>query len=278
MTASSPALEPASIPTVILAGGKAKPDMLALTGQTNRALATVNGKTLLRHVVDAILTADIEGGPLGPITVIGDLPDDAAYFRLPDSGDFVSNIMAGLNAYRDAPYVLVSTADLPFLTGAAVQTFVHDAYQLAERSGAGLIYPIVPLSVCYACFPGIRRTALRLRDGEFTGGNLVLVRPQFLLSHSARIATAYAARKSPVQLARMLGLGTLGRVVVSQKVSPKLLSVSFLETRVSALLGGPCRALSCESAAIATDLDRPSDFEAIAMMQAAGATGRSPLQ
>ena len=63
------------------------------------------------------------------------------------------------------------------------------------------------------------RTALRLRDGEFTGGNLVLVRPRFLLTQNARIAAAYAARKSPVQLARLLGIGTLGRVIVCTDLS-----------------------------------------------------------
>jgi 2-phospho-L-lactate guanylyltransferase (CobY/MobA/RfbA family) len=248
---------------VILAGGKAKPELQAVIGQTNRALALVHGKPLLRHVIDAVSTAGMDGGPLGPITVIGDLPDDPAYSRLPDSGDFVANILAGLNAHRDAPYVLISTADLPFLTGAAVAEFVREAHALAERSEAGLVWPVVPVSICYARFPGIKRTALRLRDGELTGGNLALVRPPFLLAHGERIAAAYAARKSPVQLARLLGLGTLGRVVASQKLSPGLLSIAFLETRVSRLLGGPCRALVCASPEIATDLDRPSDFTAI---------------
>jgi 2-phospho-L-lactate guanylyltransferase (CobY/MobA/RfbA family) len=261
-TGSSRARQPAT-PTVILAGGESKPEMVALTGQTNRALAVVNGKTMLRHVVDAVACASQADGLPGPITVIGDLPDDPAYTRLPDSGDFVTNILTGLKAHRDAPFVLVSTADLPFLTGAAVAEFVEAARTLAERDNADLVYPIVPLSVCYGRFPGIRRTALRLRDGEYTGGNLVLVRPEFLLTQSARIAAAYAARKSPVQLARMLGLGTLSRVVLSQKVTPRLLSVAYLATRVSLLLGGRCRALICDSAEIATDVDRPSDFEAI---------------
>jgi molybdopterin-guanine dinucleotide biosynthesis protein A len=256
-----------TIPTVILAGGKAKPDLEALIGQSNRALAVVNGKTLLRHVVDAVLTGGAAAGPLGPITVIGDQPEDEDYARLPDRGDFVSNILSGLQAHRTAPFVLVSTSDLPFLTGSAVAAFVDSARALAERTDSGLIWPVVPVNICYMRYPGIKRTALRLRDGEYTGGNLALVRPEFLLAHSARIAAAYAARKSPVQLGRMLGLGTLARVVLSQKVSPNLLSISFLEMRVSRLLGGPCRALPCESPEIATDLDRPADFAAI------GATG-----
>ncbi len=257
-----------TVPTVILAGGKAKPELAALIGQSNRALAVVNGKTLLQHVLDAIGAAGPGATPLGPITVVGDMPTSALYSCLPDRGDFVSNILSGLETHSASPYVLISTCDLPFLTGDAVAAFVREASALAERTNASLIWPVVPVNICYSRFPGIKRTALRLRDGEYTGGNLALVRPQFLLAHSQRIAAAYAARKSPVKLARMLGLGTLARVVASQKVTPQLLSIAFLETRVSRLLGGPCRALPCDSPEIATDLDRPSDFEAI------GSTGR----
>ena len=258
-----------TLPTAILAGGTAKPDLQALIGESNRALAMVNGKTLLRHVVDAILSGGPGNGRLGPITVIGDLPDDPSYARLPDNGDFVSNILAGLTAHRDAPFVLIATSDLPFLTGAAVAAFVRDALALAQSNEAGLIWPVVPVNLCYARFPGIRRTALRLRDGEYTGGNVALVRPKLLLDHRDRIATAYAARKSPAQLAKLLGMETLVRLALSQKLSPNLLSIGFLETRVSKLLGGACRALPCNSPEIATDLDRPSDFAAI---RAAGAS------
>ncbi len=250
-------------PTVILAGGRAKPDLEALTGQSNRALIVVDGKPMLHHVLDAIVAAGAETGPLGPITVIGDLPDNPNYARLPDSGDFVANVFAGLTAHQDAPFVLLATADLPFLTGEVVAAFVRNAMALAAKTNSGMIYPIVPVSVCYARFPGIRRTALRLKEGKFTGGNLVLVRPQFLLSQRVQIAQAYAARKSPLRLAHMLGPGTVGRVLGSQIVSPRLLSVPQLEARISRLLGGPVNALWCEHAEIATDLDRPADFAAI---------------
>lgn len=247
------------VPRVVLAGGKAKPELEQATGQANRALVVVNGKTLLSHVVDALRAAD----PSSPVTVIGNVPESEDYVRLPDSGDFVGNVFAGVTAYADAPWLLYATSDLPFLTGEAVAAFVREAVAKGEATNASLIYPVVPVATCYARFPQIRRTALRLREGEFTGGNLMLARPAFLLSQKQRVAEAYAARKSPLRLAGMLGLETILRALLSQKVSPNLLTIPFLEARVARLLGVTVSALVCDSVEIATDLDRPSDFHAM---------------
>jgi len=250
------------IPGVVLAGGKAKPELMAATGQSNRALVVVKGKTLLRHVIEALRAAD---AGIGPITVVGDVPEDADYTRLPDGGDFVANVFAGLTAHAEAPFVLISSCDLPFLTGESVSAFTREAVARAEETGAGLIYPVVPVAACLERFPGVKRTSLRLREGALTGGNLMLARPGFLLAQQQRIAAAYAARKSPLKLARQLGIGTLGRLLLSQMVAPGLLTIPFLEARVSRLLGGPARALICPYPEIATDLDRPSDFAAVGL-------------
>lgn len=248
-----------AVPCVILAGGKAKPELQAVIGQTNRALAVVNGKSLLGHVVDAVRGAD----PRSSITVVGDVPDSDEYQALPDRDDFVENVLSGIGVYADAPLVLISTSDLPFLTPAVVADFVAKGEALATASGAGAIYPVVPVQSCYARFPGIRRTAIRLQEGEVTGGNLMLIRPAFLLSQKQRLAEVYAARKQPAQLARMLGFGTLLRLLLSQKISPRFLTIAQLEAAASRLMRGTARALLIDHAELATDLDRPSDFAAV---------------
>ena len=91
--------------------------MQALTGQSNRSQVVVSGKTLLRHVVDAVMTAGVDGGPLGPIAVVGDVPPNDDYASVADTDDFVANVFAGLSRFPDAPYVLIATSDLPFLNG-----------------------------------------------------------------------------------------------------------------------------------------------------------------
>lgn len=249
------------VPCSILAGGKAKPDMLALTGEENRAMVVVQGKRLLDRVVDAL-----RGAPrIGEIAVVGGVPPSASYRQIPDCGGFVENVFASLEPALDAPYLLIATADLPFLTPENVAEFVDSALEIAQQTGATILYPIVPVANCYAAYPNVKRTSLKIREGAFTGGNLMLVNPAALKAQRQRIADAYAARKSPVRLALMLGLGTVFRLALSQLASPKLLTLPFLESRVSRLLGTTARAVICNNPAIATDLDRPSDFEAVGL-------------
>ena len=232
-----------TIPGVILAGGKAKPEMQALTGQSRRALTVVAGRTLLEVVTDALTRAD----NVGPLTVIGDMPEDSRYDLIPDGGDFVANVVAGAQARPDAEFLLVATSDLPFLSAPIVSDFVCAALRKATETGADILYPIVPVTECYARFPNVKRTSLRLREGIFTGGNLMLIRPSFLLERREWIAESYAARKSVLKIAKLLGPGAILRLAVSQKLAPNSLTLDWLENRISHLIGATGRALICHA-------------------------------
>jgi hypothetical protein len=235
--------------------------MEALTGQSNRALTVVQGRTLL----DCVTTALTDAANVGDITVIGDVPPDTRYRQIRDQGDFVANVVAGAAAFPAADYVLVATSDLPFLTGAVTRDFVRDGLEKARQTKADILYPIVPVAECYARFPNVKRTSLRLREGVFTGGNLMLIRPSFLLERREWIAESYAARKSVLKIARLLGPGAILRLAVSQKLAPNLLTLAWLENRISRLIGATGHALICHAPELATDLDRPSDFEAVGL-------------
>lgn len=238
-----------------MAGGKAKREIAEVTGVTNRALIPVNGRPMISYVVDALGGAEC----VERIVVVGDLPDSPEYFRVGDQGGFVENLFAGLEFWRDADYALVATADIPFVTSESIDDFVRTGLAL----GVDVVYPVVQVEDCYRRFPGIKRTAASLRDGRLTGGNMALVRPAFMLAQRNRIADAYDARKSPLRLALMLGLGTTIRALVALTVAPAMLSVSRLEAAVGRLLGGTARAYISQYPEIATDIDRPSDLEAI---------------
>jgi len=249
------------VPVVILAGGKAKPELQARTGQSNRALVVVNGKTLLEHAVCAAQAV----APETNIVVVGDVPPSDTYSIIADQGDFVGNVFAGIGAFADAPYVLLSTSDLPFVTGEHFQEFVHAAIDKANATNAGLVWSVVPVARCYARFPNVKRTALKLKEGALTGGNLMIVRPQSLLPLKSPIAAAYSARKSPLRLATLLGGSAIVRLLISQTVLPRVLTVALLEAQISRLLGVAARAVLTDLVEIATDLDRPSDFDAVGL-------------
>jgi len=256
------------IPRVVLAGGRASPELAAQIHSSVRAMALFQGKPLIDLVVDALLAADATAS----VTVVGDIPESAAFVRVPDQGDFVSNIIAGVTHYANSEWLLITSADMPFLSGAIISQFVQDAHAAATAANAEIVYPIVPVARCYAKFPGIKRTAVKLREGEFTGGNLMLARPSFFLDRRDLLGKAYAARKKPFQLAWMLGVGTLARLAVSQLISPQALNIAALEQQVGRLVQGRVTALISQYPELATDLDRPTDFANAERFVAAGRT------
>lgn len=248
-----------SIPRVVLAGGEAKPELEAVIGTKNRAMAIVLGKPLLRHVVDALL----EANPHSPISVVGNQPQSPDYQVLKDCGGFVPNVMSGVSAHTDAKLVLIATADLPFLKGDSVRAITRMAQKVATDTGAEAIFPIVPVASCYRQYPGIKRTSVKLKEGEFTGGNLMFVVPKSLLQQEKRLGDLYCARKSPLKLAGILGYGVLMRLVLSRLSLMPLPELQILEEVFSRLIGVKSKAIICDFPDIATDLDRPSDFRAL---------------
>jgi GTP:adenosylcobinamide-phosphate guanylyltransferase len=239
---------------VVLAGGRAKADLAAATGVTNRALVPVNGLPMVQHVCGALQAA----ASVGEIVVVGDLPAPAGCDAVRDHGGFVENLCAGLEQTGGGT-VLVSTCDIPFVTADALDDLVTRGTDLR----ADIVYPIVQVDLCYVRFPGVKRTSLRLREGRFTGGNAMLVNGAFLMEHRERVAEAYAARKAPARLAMMLGMGTVVRLFGALTFFPNALRLAGLEAAVSGMLGGTARALIMDYPEIATDIDRLSDLQAI---------------
>ena len=174
------------------------------------------------------------------------------------AGTLVDTLLSGVRALEAREkHLLVVTADVPFLTGAAVADFL----ERARETGAGFAWPIVPADVCEATFPGTRRTTLRLREGTFTGGNLALLDPAFLREREAVLRAAYARRKSVVGLARLLGAPLLLRLAAS-RVVPGLLAIAHAEAAVARVLGVKTRAVVSQFAELGADVDKPEDLDA----------------
>lgn len=241
-----------SVDAVVLAGGKNDAAMAEATGVQNRALTPIGTRTMLNYVVSALSAAP----SVGKIYVVGDVPESDQYITVPVQETLLDNLMAGLKAAGDQERVLISTSDIPFVTPAAVEDFI----QRAAATGADLCCSYVPLAACLQKYPAMKRTAITLAEGRFTLGNIMLVNPRFLADRQDAITQAYAARKSPVQMARLLGPGLLTRLLGAQLISPRLLTTEALEAAVSRVLGGARAAGICSAyAEIGTDIDKPED-------------------
>jgi molybdopterin-guanine dinucleotide biosynthesis protein A len=238
------------IPAVLLAGGRDKSGLTEITGEPVRGLIPIRRKPMIGYVLDALQASP----SIGEIVAVG--PDALAKALpgarlLPEGADLLSNIQAGLAAVSGAPYALLLTADIPFLTPEALEDFVSRGLE----SGGDVCYPIIPQAASEARFPGMKRTYVRLNEGRFTGGNMMLVRVDFFRKMEHLVSEAYGLRKKPLRLAQRVGLGLMIRLLIGQ------LRILHAETRIGRILGGKVRAVVTEYAEIGADVDKPDDLK-----------------
>lgn len=163
--------------------------------------------------------------------------------------------------------VLVVTADVPWLRPASVDRFIADSLAHTE---ADLVYPVVDRAVSEAVFPGHRRTWVRLRHGEVTGGNLVLATPAGLRAALPWLTYAYRHRKQPWRLALRVGLPTLASLLLGRARDVDLAQ------RASRLLGVPTAVLRSDDPSLAMDVDRPDDLPLTLDLDGDPPVGRLP--
>ncbi|KGQ21791.2 NTP transferase domain-containing protein [Thermus filiformis] len=218
---------------IVLAGGRE-----AWAGGP-KALYPYRGRLLADWVLAALKEAGLRVVYVGEDRGLSVRPD----LVLPDQGGILENLASALPHTEGR--VLVATADLPHLTREAVE------YVLAHDPGSALVYTIVPKEAVEARFPGSKRTYARLREGVFTGGNLLLL-DRVLFERALPLARKVVAlRKNPLALARLVGLDVLLLLLLGR------LSLRHLEARAQRILGLEARALVVPYAEVGVDLDRP---------------------
>lgn len=222
-------------------------------------------------MVEYVLAALRAAPEIGRIALVGParLPPEvsaAVDVSIAAPGPLLDNLAAGLAAFAGPAPVLVAAADLPFLSAAAVSAFLAAAG--AAAPGADAAYAIVPGDEIARAAPGIRKTVVRFADGPYTGGSLVLIRPDAFLRARLAIERAMAARKRPWALARLFGLRTVLGLAAGR------LRIADLERRAEAITGIRARAVICRDAGVALDVDRPEALAAARRLLAhAGAVG-----
>ncbi|EOD01689.1 nucleotidyltransferase family protein [Caldisalinibacter kiritimatiensis] len=237
------------INTIVLAGRS----NIKLQNKMNKALVNIKGKPMISYVIDALKHSKV----VDQIVVVGEPKDfeniDLKYvdkiIKCRDS--ILDNIIVGLNYFKSDNKVMITTSDIPLLTGEAVKDFVDRSLE----TDADLYYPIINKNICVQKYPDAKRTYARLKEGLFTGGNMFIVNPSIVDSTIDVAKKMIEYRKNPLKMSRVLGFKFL------LKFSTGKVSIKTAEQRVSELLGIQPKAIISDYAEIGNDVDKPEDIE-----------------
>jgi len=95
---------------------------------------------------------------------------------IPDQGNVLANVKMGFkeikNSNPQATHVLFASGDIPMINQQIADWRIEAANQLDKD----VHYAVVDRETMEARFPGANRTHLRLRDGEYCGADMNVVK------------------------------------------------------------------------------------------------------
>ncbi|MEE4174972.1 MAG: nucleotidyltransferase family protein [Xanthomonadales bacterium] len=198
----------------MLAGTHSNPRRL-VKGR-NKAFLDIEGRPLVRHVVDALVAARRVDRiyVVGPEQALRPLLADVHGVRcVPQQGKFVSNGWAGVHARdadtpelteeerRERPLLLIS-CDLPLISGGSVDDFVGRCEVMDREAGMGHAM-FVGVAENAALEPfygtpdrgGMERPLVQMQEGLYRLSNIYVSRP-YKLQHSEFLQTSFNLRKA----------------------------------------------------------------------------------
>ena len=247
-------MRPVNVRAVILAGQRPGPDALCVAaGVEWKADIPVGGVPMLERVSQALRDAGVDE----PFTLSG-YPVERDGYAFAEGG--VGPADSALLACENGPFpVLLTTCDHALLSADMVASFLEGA----RASDADFCVGLATEAVVQAAYPETSRTYLRFSDYAVSGCNLFYLANEDALDALRFWRTAQHARKEPLKLARMVGVG------LGLKFASGRLSLQGAFDAVGKKLGITAAPILLPSAEAAIDVDKPSDLELVERIVAA---------
>lgn len=237
---------------VILAGAPNRGSLTEVSSATWEALVTVASRPMVEYVIDTMTLLE----NVGKIVLVGpeelrNIKPNVSFTLCKDT--LVDNLKVGVDALGPdrSPYTLIVTSDIPLISVAAVHDFIT---QCLRYEDAKVFYPLVTREINEASYPEVQRTYFTLREGTFTGGNIMLIDPSVLDSHYELIRQIVDLRKNPAKIIKILGFKCIYKYI------KKSLSIAEIEDRAEEILGFRGKAIISLYPEIGIDVDKPSDL------------------
>ena len=243
---------------IVLAGGIPLPDepLYAYSKGEPKALIDVAGKPMVQWVLDALG----DSKHVGNVIVSGLSPKSEITCKKPmyfvsNQGRMLSNIVAGvgksLELDKKTKYVLVVSADIPTLKPEMVDWLVETTMQTKDD----LYYGVCSREVMESCFPDSKRTYTKLKDVELCGADINVTHVRMTMEHLDMWEQLIGNRKTPINQARIIGLGAMFQVLT------RSITLDELVEKVCARIGIKGRAIIWSDAEACMDVDKPRQLE-----------------
>ncbi len=223
-----------------------------------KALIPIAGRPMIAYVVEALSQSRyVKHILIVALDPAADVTFSVPVEYLPDAGDILSNAESGfdyaLAHYPEADAILLSTSDVPMITGPIVDALVEECL----RTNHDLYYSIIERTTMEGRFPESRRSYIHLREGDFAGGDLLLARPSLAIENHDLWLRLAEARKSALRQARLIGLGLFFKLLIRR------LSIADAEQRIGRVLNLRGRAIPFPYAELGMDVDKPFQLEIV---------------
>jgi hypothetical protein len=175
--------------------------------------------------------------------------------HLPDNGSLVANNIAGIAWLReqnpDLGVVLASSSDIPLITADMVDQLVA----LCQPLDADYYYTYAPKAAMEKRFPGSKRTYVKLKGLEISGGDLGLLRASTIDANQELFEALANARKHAWKIAKVVGFKMLIKFLFRR------LGLAELKVEAERILNGPVRIVEVPYAELAMDADKPEQVD-----------------
>lgn len=239
------------VDAVVLAGAPNDGQLKEADAAKWEATIPIYDKPMVDYVIEALQNSE----RIAKIIVVAPLDLKAvlpANCLLVEAGTSLpENIFRAMDHLDQKNNVLLVTSDIPFVHAEAIDDFID---RCAELPG-DVYYPLISKEANEQVYPETERTYFTLKEGAFTGGNLLLATAEAINNSRWVMDEVFTKRKKPWKVIRMLGLFLI------IKFMSKQLTLRELEQRASSILGYKGLFIISPYPELGTDVDKPGDLE-----------------
>lgn len=239
------------ITAIIIAGTQS---IKGMETDGNKALYLINEKPMVQYLTESLRQAK----HVGKIVLVG--PSSSfkeIYTRFADefvdgNEGIMGNIMKGIVHLDSDEYVLICTCDIPLITPVAIDDFIERAME----SGGDFCYPIVDKILNDQKYPEMRRTYVKIKEGNYSGGNIFYINPNIVKTNYEFALKLMNYRKKPLKMSALLGYGFLLKLLMG------LVTIAVVERKFAKITGINAKAIVSSFPEIGQDVDKVDDLNA----------------